>query len=756
MLRANRKLLATCLVVTSAWVAGAQAQDPPATAPPQLAEDVDAPFLLEPRTPEEMFAATIKILDQARPRMARRYLEKFAATNPDDQLLLKLRNQHGIIQFLRMAQTEELKPLSTNLLQQVTDAFQRQNADPAYVDGLINGLAGTPGERERALFALRSGGVVVVPRLMQRISQSDDAAELDRLTYTLTQLGRPVVAPVRAGVQADSESVRVAAINSLGFLGDEDDLAVLWYPAFGKDQPDGVRSAARVAIGRIRKVKDPGSITSHGVGTELLRLARVYFREQVEWDLTSEGKVSLWTWDAALRTVTEQLVSPETASLFMAARFARQALAVAPTSPEAQSLLLASLLADSARRSGISSQIATGPGTVHDLALVSGPDAVSRALSVSLKSGNRLAMRGCLQVLSQLASRRQLQFRDAERGPILAALNAPDGVVQFLAATTVLQLDPDRQFPGSNRIVQILSRTLRAQSEPHCLVVDVDSNRSSQQAALLSAEGFVPILASTGRDAFVTASERGDITLIALHINTIRWPLSQTVANLRADSRTAAIPIVIYGDESMQGRIRGLLTRDPLTEFVAESRTQAYLRANIGPFLDAIQSRSISVEERNVLQEAAAYWLAHIATAHRTDLFPLVPAQDTLFAAISNDRVARNALTALSAIASNETQQALCDLAVNSGQTSDLRERAAVLLAFHIQRYGLVLNDTRLQNLMTALANSSDPGLSTALASVLGSLKPNRELVTERLQRFPLPNAPYEPPQAAPADDSTP
>ena len=751
----SRKLLVVVLTLVFICVSGVQAQDVDGAAPVP-AQDPDSPFLLEPQTPEEFFYATVRILDQARPTMARKYLEKFEAANPDDQMLLKLRTKYGMSEFLRLAQTKELQPISTQLLDQVTTAFQKQNADPAYVDGLLEDLAGEPRDRTRALFALQSGGRAVVPRILQRIATTQNAQERDRFTYTLTQLGRSIVPVLLGAVDCPNDNAKAAAITAIGFLATDRAVTPLLYPAFGKDQPDGVRASAKTALARILKIDKIGSLTDYGVADKLLNRALEHYRGQVVWPKTADGGVELWTWDNAATTVVKNTTDSQAASLFVGSRLARQSLAVAPESKKAQAALLGLLLAEDLRQAGSGIQLPTGPGTAHDLALLAGPTAVSDALDLAMKSHSSLAMRGCLRVLSQLASRRQLQFEDARRGPIVTALNAQDVIVQYMAATTILQLDPDEPFPGSDRVVQILARMLNSNSDPHCLVVDANSSRASQMGALVAELGYQQLIEPTGRDGFKMAVDRSDIRLIALEINTIRWPLSQTVANFRADSRTAAIPIIVYGDERMQSRVRGLVSRDPLTEFVPNSQTSDFLESKVVPFLESIRGPAASPELMAQLRENSVYWLAHIATGHRTRLFPLSSVEDVLFEALSDEALAGNTLKALSAIPTRETQVALCDVVLNSNHSVPVRTRAASMLAFHIQRFGLVISDTQVQKLHASMTEVTDAGFATAMAGVIGSLKPNSELVSERLRQFQLPGSPVEvaPPAAGDGTDS--
>ncbi|MCA9118002.1 MAG: hypothetical protein KDA79_23180, partial [Planctomycetaceae bacterium] len=62
--------------------------------------------------------------------------------------------------------------------------------------------------------------------------------------------------------------------------------------------------------------------------------------------------------------------------------------------------------------------------------------------------------------------------------------------------------------------------------------------------------------------------------------------------------------------------------------------------------------------------------------------------------------------------------------------------------AFHIQRFGLLLEDSQVKEVRTVWEQTDQPSLATALASVIGSLKPNAALIDGRIQKFPEPALP--------------
>ena len=719
------------------------AQPPAANAADSL--EPESPLLEEPKTPEEIFNAVDLMVRLARPRLARRYLEKFMAAKPKVAILLKLRDKYGPAIFLKLAQMEELQPLSDRLLNQVNDAFRRQGADPKRLDALIADLSKSVQEREVALIALRSAGAVVVPRILQHLGDPEQAKQHDLLLYTLTRLGNPVIPPLLGALDAPNEHLRGVAIETLGWIGSRDVAPYLWYHAFAPSQPAGIQAAAQQALARITDASpgDVKKVSSYGVAGELKRAALEHFELKYPWQVDEDdGTVHLWSWRAKQKTVGLSKVSPDAASLYIGTRLARQALEISPERSDLQALFVALTLASDRHRVGSDKPLPTGPGTAHDLALTAGREIVADALRQSLNSGNAASAQAALQVLSQIATRHQLYSTDSRKSPLVSALNYPDSRVQFTAANTIMQLDPDKPFRGANRVVSILSRALNDDGVARAVVVDANTQRGSGVAGLLDQLGYDSMIAATGKDGFHIASDRMDVELIVLDINTIRWGLSQTIANLRADARTAATPIVIYGPAPMRSRVERLIERTPLVTYIIKSVTAENLNTQLKPFLETIKSPPPTQQQRIQQRQMAAFWFAHIANGKRTKLFDITPAEKALFAAVNEKNLADDVLTALSAIPTRTAQERFQEVAISENRDPRLRETAAVQLAFHIQRFGLLLSKQKVDEVMASRQKAQDPDLATALTSVVGSLKPNAGRVDSQLKQFPLPATP--------------
>jgi len=721
-----------------------------ATAQQDVAADAapgsDSPLLVEPKTPAEIFEAAVLTDKLARPDLAKRYLERLLEAQPADDVLLDLRDRHGPAIFLKLAGNEALRPASTTLLDRVNDAFRKRAADPKYIDAVLDGLQKSPQERNDAESALRSTGPIAVPRMLEHLAAPQGENEHAVLVQAMIHMGPQIIPPLLGALESPNDRVRAAAIEALGFLRSREVLPYLWHPAFAETELPGVKAAARDAIARLLgiSIDKVAETTSYGAARELSTIATRHFCNEITWPQRDDGSIDFWRWNAALGSVAPQAVSAEEASLHVGLRLARQSLDLAPESKETQALVLAFHLASAGHRAGPEGNPPAGPGTVHDLALTAGTETVSSALAFAMQCKNVPAALGALDVLSDIGSAQLLTAGSPKRSPIAAALNYPDRRVQFAAADAVLKLDPETRFRGSERVVSILTRALDDSGVSKSVVVDPNSERASRIGGLVNQMGLEAEMAETGKVGFRIASEQMDIELVLLNVNVIRWPLSATVANLRADARTANIPIAIYGPESVKVDVESLIGRYSFITYIIEPATLDGLSVQLRPFLDGLKAQPLTPAQRAEQSAVAARWLAKIADSQRTSLYELRPAERALTRALADPRLSGDVLTALAAIPSVSAQELLQEQA-SSGRVDDAtRELAAQRLTKHIRRFGLLLSTQRIAELEASLRNAADPRVATALAGVVGTFKPNAHRVGDRLQQF-------TPPAAAPA-----
>lgn len=712
-------------------------------AQPQPAEQ--SPLLIEPKTPEAIFDAVVLMLDLNRPNLTSRYLKALMAANPDDATVLKMRDKHGPAVFLTLANDRRYQPQSLQLLKKMNDAFRNFAFDPARIDGLIANLGGNARDRQLAILQLRETGAVAVPRMLEVIATTQSPKERETMIFALTRMGEGTIPALLGALESPVENIRAVAVETIGWVGDRKTVAWLWYPAFGPDETLAVQQSAQQSIARIlrgdsRKITE---ISAFGAVKELSGIAREHFRFEYEWKLDDDGQVVLWSWDRQANRLNAWKVSEQTASLIVGSRFARQAMRMAPEQSDLQAMYLALRLAFETHAAGWDKPVPSGPGTAHNLALRAGPDLSLEVLSQSLKNPNPAAALAALNILAQIGSRNDLKANAGQSSPILAALNYPDFRVQFAAASTILQFDPEGPFRNSSQVVAILSRAINDTGSRAALAIDPNSERSVTTAAWLTQMGYEPDAATTGQDGFRMASSRGDVALIAIHAACIRWGLTQTIANLRADARTAGIPIIVYGPESIQTTVERIAERYPMIGYApdGEMSFQIYVKR----FLERRQIPPETDEQRNERIGAAGFWFAHIASGNRTGTYDIRNAENILFEAINLPQVAENGIIALGAIATTTSQERLQEIAVSADRDTALREAAALQLGFHIQKHGVLINQTRVIEVQESWQATQEPALKTALAAVLGTFQPKKVEVDRLLESLPeaaIPTAP--------------
>jgi HEAT repeat protein len=716
---------------------------PAAAAPaPSSAPAEESPLLIEPKTPVELFDAAVLCDRLYRPALAKRYLEKFLQLDPPDEVLLTLRDKYGPALYLRLSHNPDLQPAGAQVAERTTAATRKRSEDTGYLDSLIKNLQGPPADRDTAQEMLENIGPTVVPRMLQHVAAPQGAESAEVLVQAIVHMGDKVVPVLFGALESTNDAVRLAAIQALGYLGSKRAVPYLLAPSFDERQPRGIRYAARQALARILGLPtDKGDgPPSFGAAAELRKIARNALANRIPWP-TTDGLTDLWTWSDETKVVVDNRLPPAVASAYTALRFARQALGLSPEDRETQALLVAADFAWRAQAKGEGAVGANLTGS-NDAAFTVGPEVLGDALSLGLKLGNPAVAVNALRALAAVGVRHELYGSQAPRSPVIAALNDPNPDVQYAAAVAILQSNPDRRFRGSQRVVEVLARAISGTHSPFAVVIDSNRERANETAGLMTQIGFETVTAFTGRDGFELAAERANVVLVVVQVNVIRWPLSQTISNLRADARTAQIPIVIYGPESERPQVAGALTHYPQIDYLSESSTAARVESQVGPFLKRALALAATPANREQRIAEATAWLAQIARSNRTDIFPLDLAENPLMS-LSTDRLTSgNALAALAAIPRGDVQRHFAQLASTDRFDSAIRLDAAHQLAAHIQRFGLLLSRSEVAQLEAAWHDASSPELATALSVAVGTLKPNAKRVADRLGHIALPAAP--------------
>lgn len=737
-----------CATVSASAQDPAEAQPaaPPAAADGEAAPapKVTSPLVVEPQTPEELFEATVLMVQLARPEVAKLYLAKFMESDPTDEVLLALREKHGPAVFLKLSNIEELQPQSIELLERNNAAYVKFARDPARLDALLKDLvSGSSSKRTAAQFQMRTSGVEIVPALVSALGNPAYSESQSILVETLALIGPSAVPPLEAAILSPDSKTRQAAMQALGIIRDSKAIPYLLRYA-GQTAPSEDKTAASKAIAQIMGTRSISTALSSGVANRLLQHARDHFLGKVDYEVGPDKLVGTWEWDVQRGTVHERRLTKPEKSLHVGLSFAKAAVEVAPGRPDVQTTYLTMLLAQEVAVSGGGQKLKTGPGSVYDLAISLGPDAVSKALGEALNLRQTNAALAALQILAKIGTVQQVRTVGGKQPVLQRALNHSSRRVQFAAVQTILTLDPATRYPGADRIVSILGRALTQaeSSQPRGLVLDSNIQRGQTLNGFLQDMGYEPTLVRTGRDGFKAAAMGQEIDVVLVDANIQRWALSETLANFKADPRTMDLPIVIYGSTQNLRNVQIHVQQYRNVIFIEEPTASEDLRNQVSRFLSTQQEAPLSPEERSAKAIAAASLLSHISSGQRLALYNLTTIEPQLLTAVENAQLAAPLLPVVASLPSVAAQTRLAALATDSGAPNDIRLSSVKELTRHVRRFGLLISKEQVTALHQMWADSTSGALSSELSALMGMLLPNETLIGERLKSATFDKAP--------------
>ncbi len=702
---------------------------------------LESPLAVEPTTTDGYIKATLLMVQLARPEMGKKYLAQLLAGNPSDEELLAARETFGTGTFLSLTRVEGLQPEADQLLKLLNGATLHRIKQPGYVEQVIPKLSGNARERAEAFTELSNLGPYAIPAMLKAL-QNDLRDDQDVLIYNMSRLGPDVVSPMIGALSSPNQKVRSAAAEVIGWNGSVDSTLWLWHPGFSESQPEPVQTVARQALARIihGETKYASRVDAYGASRKLLTAATDLLAGRYEWPSTygDAETISLWSWNDALSTVEEHVVSRRAAALHYAERMSREAAELSPANNQAPIVLLTALLARDVENAGWNKPVPRGPGSAFDLAVAAGPESCEEVLRMSLDLDVTSASVAAIQALALNGSENMLRSSESV---ILTTLDAPSHRLQYAAAITILQWQPEKPFPKAARVIEILTRAINSNRRGDTVIMDPNVLRGSQTSSLFGELGYDSTLTRTGMEGFLLAAKRGDMELVVLHPNVIRWELTQTIANLRADSRTQNLPVVIYGPASIRNQFDRISAEYQQVVFINEAVSATDIIRELGPILANLTPPPLSEEQRTGQIQEAAFWLSRIASSN-ANVFDLTPAEEVLANALTDPNVARDVVIAYGSIGRPAVQERLMQLVTSPAETGELRELAALQLGFHIQKFGPLLSNTNVEVLKTAYNSEADPLVKSALAAVIGSLKPMPQNAREQILSFPASKAP--------------
>ena len=721
-------------------------------------------FAKTPTTPAELWDAIDYLMRTGQGSQAVPYLKKFSESTIDDVTLLNLRDRYGPGSFLRLQDHQETRPFAEPLVNKLAEASRRHSTQPERLARYIALLTKSQEEQTYAVERLRESGPYAVPAIVQEIEKpSAGAAGRATIVRNLGRLDHSAVPPLIATLDAAKSKPRLAAdaADALGRIGDLRAVPALTAAAVASD--GAVREAAHRAIERL--TGRPFSAQPKAPVRLLTDEARRYHTHKIVFP---GDAVTIWVWDDASQAPVARTISRSDAEGFLGLKMARAALAAEPTDHTIQAVFLSIALEKAIEKTGFDNFPSGDPSNTFATAVSAGPRVLTEVLRTAIADGKQDLAAAAASALGQVTDANAMAV-SGQVNPLVAALSAPGRRTRFAAAKALVALDPRKPFAGSSRVVPVLAQFLAGQALPRAVVIDGNPTRGSQLIGHLKALGYDPILSLTGDDGFRAASNSADVELVLIDHHMVQgdWRLHDTLSNLRADARTAGLPIYVVGTLAREPDLMVLLTeRFPGVKFMVTPDSPKTLDTMLA--FGGSRLQPLSAEERSAYAREAADLLAQIAARPGSPLErDLVNVEPALTLALNSPNTSLPASAALGDVPNPDAQRGLADILIDPAKPAELRASAAAQLSKSVQRFGPLVTSDQETALLEAFDREPDAALRTALGTVIGALRPKAAPTGARLRRLdaspaapPPPaaagNAPATPPETTPGAETKP
>lgn len=503
-------------------------------------------FQQEPDTPVRLVLAADIAARLDRIQFARGYLQQLLDRSLSTESWVQLRDEVGIKLFLSLNANVDLQPSAGEILRQINAASLESLASPDQIVSLIAQLGSERRQAVQAVTALLTIGNPAASELLAADIQSKSG----RIAFDLL---RHHPREFRYGIlEALPNAEPVHAVRGLQLLAATSDSALaplLLEYEYASDN-DAVCRTASLAVDRLWNGEGrPGDRT-----------------EAVEWLIGQAATL--------LAQAADRFSLRPGDSLKRATRFAEIAVAI----DDGNRLAVAATM-----------RACRAASSVDDIE----EDEMVRqaAIDIALKAKHGGAAATFFE--SPNWGGRTNDSVNFRRGMYL-----PDAVIRVKAASELLKLShPVRGVTYAQKVIRVAAN---GSTSPEAVVIDAREDVATQAKFLLGDQGYQAVRAFTGQAGFEQATRQLNCELVLVHSNCLRWSLSQTVANFRADSRTARTPIAIYGPSRDEPSVRALQQRYPGISYLpgplSEINFADELRRNDvpGPLLtEAVRSRLI-------------------------------------------------------------------------------------------------------------------------------------------------------------------
>ena len=310
---------------------------------------VTAVLATKPSTPAECVRAGKILYELKRPDLAKKFFSSVLNARLDAGQLAALGEEFDSAALGACLHPQNFSPKGSDWRRRCS---RHAGAGHGRVAGA--GADRRPGGRiqrkqSRAVLGLVALRAAAVSPLVSVLMDPKRAALYPTVRNVLVRLGPDAVGPLVAMLDSPDSNVVSAALRALAALniGETDRFLV---PLCFSEQGNGeVRKAAQTAFRTLG-----GTVPDRPQGVRLLvDEAQAYFNHQRRLKADDSNRTEMWFWNAETKQPEAKSYSADGAQLVLAARFARQAYALAPEDPQARLMRIATALEPAAYQNGL-------------------------------------------------------------------------------------------------------------------------------------------------------------------------------------------------------------------------------------------------------------------------------------------------------------------------------------------------------------------------------------------------------------------
>jgi len=345
---------------------------------------------------------------------------------------------------------------------------------------------------------------------------------------------------------------------------------------------------------------------------------------------------------------------------------------------------------------------------------------------------------GAIAALDVVAGAGSLVGAESYKQPLIDALHFPDAEVRIKAAIALARSLPKDSFTGADVAPHVLAEAIKHRGEQQFVVVDADTTNRNRIVGELRQSGATVVADAN----FLAALQRARAELPSISAFFLATDIEspntvQAAESLRGEYRFATTPIVILEKPQQSHRTEQAVAAGDSIEVVDAGAEQSQLIASYEQAAETGGGASMSGDNALELALRATEALGLVAIDGNTviNTAPAVPA--LIFATSSPSQELRIAAAdVLALIPSDEGQQAVAALALDSGNDQAVRLAAFTALAESAKRSGNRLPPDQVSAVIKAAADTSNMALSAKASESLGALNLRDNQASEIIRSY--------------------